>query len=223
MVASRKIRSGEHLFVSPSGQALPRWIEAFPDADVIATGSIAKRQPVGTLIWLRLEGELPALQQLTALKQAVGTARVIILANQPDNEEALAMFSAGARGYCNAHASAANLRQVAKVVQAGGLWIGEALMQRLLAATQSAMSHIPVDALPVSKATRAAADRLASLTGREQEVARTIAKGASNKEIARQLGITERTVKAHVGAVFQKLDARDRLHLALIIKGQRPI
>lgn len=222
MVATRKSRSAEHLFVSPSGSALPRWIEAFPGADVVATGSIAKRQPASTLIWQRLEGELPALQQLTALRQAVGTARVIVLTNQPDNEEALAIFSAGARGYCNAHATAANLRQVAKVVQAGGLWIGEALMQRLLAATQAAMSRLPVDALPASKATRAAADRLASLTGREYEVARTIANGSSNKEIARQLGITERTVKAHVGAVFQKLDARDRLHLALIINGQRP-
>jgi DNA-binding NarL/FixJ family response regulator len=44
--------------------------------------------------------------------------------------------------------------------------------------------------------------------------------GASNKEIARQLGITERTVKAHVGAMLEKLGARDRLKLALIINGQ---
>ncbi|MDZ4251513.1 MAG: response regulator transcription factor [Sulfuritalea sp.] len=162
------------------------------------------------------------MEQLTALRKTVGAARVIALANRPDSEEALAMFSAGVRGYCNAHATAANLRQVANVVQAGGLWIGEALMQRLLASTQAAMAGIPAAKLPLNEPRRVAADCLSALTRREQEVARSVASGCSNKEIARQLGITERTVKAHVGSVFQKLNARDRLHLALIINGQRP-
>ena len=48
-----------------------------------------------------------------------------------------------------------------------------------------------------------------------------VAGGASNKEAARHLGITERTVKAHVGAVFEKLQARDRLDLVLIVNGYR--
>jgi DNA-binding NarL/FixJ family response regulator len=95
-------------------------------------------------------------------------------------------------------------------------------MQRLLASTQAAMSRMPVAALTQDVANPAIADRLATLTRREQEVACAIANGASNKEIARQLGITERTVKAHTGSVFQKLKARDRLHLALMINGQRP-
>jgi DNA-binding NarL/FixJ family response regulator len=52
-------------------------------------------------------------------------------------------------------------------------------------------------------------------------VARAIAEGGSNKEIARRLGITERTVKLHVGAVLEKLGVRDRLQVALIVKGVR--
>jgi DNA-binding NarL/FixJ family response regulator len=55
------------------------------------------------------------------------------------------------------------------------------------------------------------------LTDREKEVARTLARGASNKEIARSLDITERTVKAHVGAVLEKLQVRDRLQLSLVV------
>jgi len=156
------------------------------------------------------------------LRKAVGTSPVIVLSNYPDNEEALAMFSAGVRGYCNAHATSANLRQVANAVQAGGLWIGESLMKRLLASTQAAMSRIPVAASVIDENAGASEDRLSVLTKRELEVARTVAGGSSNKEIARQLGITERTVKAHVGAVFQKLKVRDRLHLALIVNRQRP-
>ena len=201
---------------------MPRWLEAFPRARVSGPGAIAKPLPATAIVWLRLDDARLAADQLAALRKSVGAAAVIVLANHPDNQEALALFSAGARGYCNAHATAANLRQVANVVQAGGLWIGEALMQRLLASTQAAMSRLAVVDLPPHGAPRASEDRLAVLTAREREVARTIASGSSNKEIARQLGITERTVKAHVSSVFQKLNARDRLHLALIVNGQRP-
>jgi DNA-binding NarL/FixJ family response regulator len=95
-------------------------------------------------------------------------------------------------------------------------------MQRLLASTRAAILNTPVVNLPQDVASCAVGDRLSMLTGREQEVSRAVAKGSSNKEIARQLGITERTVKAHIGSVFQKLNVRDRLHLALIFNGQRP-
>ncbi len=60
------------------------------------------------------------------------------------------------------------------------------------------------------------------LTERERETAHHIARGASNKEIARELGITERTVKAHVGAILEKLNLRDRLQIALRVNGQTP-
>jgi DNA-binding NarL/FixJ family response regulator len=214
--------SAPHLFVSPSGAALPRWIEAFPKAGVVAFGTALRPLPETTLVWLRLNNAASALEQLAELRRAVGSARIIVLADRPDNEQALTLFGSGIRGYCNAHATAANLRQVASVVQAGGLWIGEALMQRLLASTRAAMARMPVVALPEMVANPAIGERLAALTKREQEVARAIANGSSNKEIARQLGITERTVKAHTGSVFQKLNARDRLHLALMVNGQRP-
>ena len=83
-------------------------------------------------------------------------------------------------------------------------------MQRLVAAT----SHLPV-------ATSGPEDWSAKLTRREQTVASAIASGASNKEIARRLKITERTVKAHVSAVLDKLQVRDRLQISLRINGQR--
>lgn len=211
-----------HLFVSLSGGALPRWLEAFPKAVVAAFGATLQPLPATALVWLRLDETQPALEQLAALRKVVGTARVIVLANQPDDEQALSLFSGGIRGYCNAHATAANLRQVADVVQAGGLWIGEALMHRLLTATRAAMSRMPIASFPEAATSPTVTDCLAALTRREQEVARAIANGSSNKEIARQLGITERTVKAHTGSVYQKLNARDRLHLALMVNGQRP-
>lgn len=221
-MSPRSPGSARHLFVSPSGAALPRWLEAFPKATVLALGAAAGYLPADALVWLRLDESRSAEDQLAELHKTVGSARKIVLTNQPDSEQALLLFSAGIRGYCNAHSTAANLRQVASVVQKGGLWIGEALLQRLLASTQMAMTRINAAGSQAHSASRVVADRLSTLTRREQEVALAVANGASNKEIARQLGITERTVKAHTGSVFQKLHARDRLHLALIVNGQRP-
>jgi len=53
------------------------------------------------------------------------------------------------------------------------------------------------------------------LTDREEEVLRLVAKGMANKQVARQLGITERTVKAHLTSVFQTIGASDRTQAAL--------
>jgi DNA-binding NarL/FixJ family response regulator len=58
---------------------------------------------------------------------------------------------------------------------------------------------------------------LEKLTKREQEVATEASKGLSNKEIARILSITERTVKAHLASIFERLGAKDRLQLALML------
>ena len=59
------------------------------------------------------------------------------------------------------------------------------------------------------------------LTTRERLVAEAIAAGKTNKEAARELDITERTVKAHLGAVFDKLGVRDRLQLVLLLSGKK--
>lgn len=211
-----------HLFVSPAGGSLPRWREAFPRATFVSPLLVVKPPPATTLIWLRLGEDLPATEQLARLRASVGNSPVIVLADYPDNKEALALFAAGVRAYCNAHATAANLRQVARSVQAGGLWIGAALMERLLASTRVALSVTPMSGLAGEESAKLSAKRLATLTSRENEVALIVAGGASNKEAARHLGITERTVKAHVGAVFEKLQARDRLDLVLIVNGHHP-
>jgi DNA-binding NarL/FixJ family response regulator len=58
-----------------------------------------------------------------------------------------------------------------------------------------------------------------TLTKREIEVAKSVADGCSNREIAERLNISERTVKARLTSIFQKLDVRDRVQLALLMRG----
>ena len=57
------------------------------------------------------------------------------------------------------------------------------------------------------------------LTKRERQVAQSVSNGLSNREIAARLNISERTVKARLTAVFQKLGVRDRVQLALLMRG----
>jgi RNA polymerase sigma factor (sigma-70 family) len=67
-------------------------------------------------------------------------------------------------------------------------------------------------------ARRAVGALLASLTERERGVAEAVASGLSNKEVARRLGITERTVKAHLSSAFRKLGVRDRMQLVVRLR-----
>lgn len=193
------------LFLSSSGQAPARWREAFPGGSAWPLEGVDPATlPGGTVLWLCAPAsQQPALlARLTRLRPELA---LVALDLEPSPAAATAAFAAGARGYCHALATAPMLTQVAIVVSHGGLWVGPELMSRLVAATQRNLAP-------------AAAPVLDGLTARERAVAEEVARGATNKETARNLGITERTVKAHLGAAFAKLGVRDRLQLALCLQ-----
>lgn len=193
----------QHCFLSPSGQAMGRWLDAFPQARVAAidSGGVA----LAGVIWLCPLGPVTGAELARLQVQAPGVP-VVVLSLQPNPAEAAAALAAGARGYCHALAAAPLLEQVAIVVSHGGMWIGPELLGRMVAAAGQVLPPRPE-----------LAPALAQLTQRERAVADAVARGATNKEAARILGITERTVKAHLGAVFAKLGVRDRLQLVLAL------
>lgn len=191
-------------FLSVDARRRDSWGEAFPD---LIAGKL-DGVPAGTgIVWALLPAGEGAEALAVRLRGRVGQRPFVILSDTPSEAEALAALSAGASGFCNGHAAPQVLQQVAKAVENGGVWVGQGLMQRLLAATARLLPDVKADAWR------------ARLTAREQETALLVAKGASNKEIARLLDITERTVKAHVSAMLEKLGARDRLQLSLIVNG----
>lgn len=196
-------------FLSIDARTRDSWREAFPD---LVVGGLDDA-PVGDgLVWILLPRGQDAAALIGRLGAACGGRPLILLADEPSQDDAMAALAAGALGYCNGHAAADVLRQVARVVENGGIWVGQGLMQRLLSATARLLPEKAGGEQPWRTA----------LTPREQETAVLLARGASNKEIARALDITERTVKAHVGAMLEKLGARDRLQLSLIINGIEP-
>ncbi|KAA0875198.1 response regulator transcription factor [Nitrincola tapanii] len=116
---------------------------------------------------------------------------------------------AGARGYVDALSNTEILSQVAKTVNEGALWLPAPLVTSVIGIISSLLE----------KRQTQPAD-LSNLTEREREVTEAVVAGASNKEVAKQLQITERTVKAHLSNIFDKLGVRDRMHLMLAVRGK---
>lgn len=196
------------LFFTPSKQALATWLEAFPEADIMPLECMEVAGAEQQICWLRVVPGLDVAQGIVALKKHVVGA-FVVMSDLPSDEEASFVLSQGAAGYCNSNAAPEVLHQIANVVENGGLWIGQQLMQQFIASMAKLSGGKPAPAVCVRD----------QLSEREWEVAKLVASGASNKEIARELVISERTVKAHLGAIFEKTHCRDRLQLSLKVNG----
>lgn len=193
------------IFLTTRSQPIPRWLQAFPNARVLREAGPDALAEAG-VIWLHAVHEgADVAAAVRSLRAAAPQVPVVVLSNMPDDEQGLAALAAGASGYCSALTLPAVLRQVAGVVEHGGLWVGPSLIRRLMQglATTEAANEPTLD----------------SLSQRERQVAEAVARGSTNKEIARLMGVTERTIKAHLSAVFEKLGVRDRMQLALVVNG----
>lgn len=217
-----------HIFLTRRAEEVTRWREAFPNAEVVSytdAGTILVERPGIALVWLHLtrdvttstaekveqerrKSDSPAELVRLAIRIAPGCA-VIALSNVANQEEGLLCLEAGASGYTSALANPEVLRQIATVVEHGGLWVGPELMTRF----RSSLATLTPGQLHNLD------ERLSPLSPREREVAIAVAAGATNKEVARSMGITERTVKAHLTAAFERLGVRDRMQLSLLVNG----
>jgi DNA-binding NarL/FixJ family response regulator len=199
----------EHWFIDRQPVGLPTWHEAMPEARMLARGQAA--MAVGTgILWFRLRsGE--AVDEVLPPAGPAANQYFVLLCDEPDEETVLQALDAGAAGCCNSYAAPEVLRQVALVVANGGLWIGQNLLRRVMGSSGRILEQRPAAAKND--------DWSALLSEREAQVARLVAGASSNKEIASQLSISERTVKAHLTSIFEKLGLRDRLQLSLRING----
>jgi DNA-binding NarL/FixJ family response regulator len=134
--------------------------------------------------------------------------RVLALSSNPGNEEGMAWLQWGAAGYAHALSAPELLRQVFSTLNAGGIWVGREIMQQLCARFGQL---VPPAAQDQSWTTQ--------LSSREVDVVEALRLGLANKEIARKLDITERTVKAHLTSVFHKFGVEDRLQLLIRLTG----
>ena len=189
-----------------------RWQQTFPNA--VITDSSGGDNSVGpdTLCWVLTN--LPGWELLIQRLVSSG-ASVVALSLQESRTELLTTLAAGGRGYVHALAAASTLQAVATTVVNGGLWLGQDFVSDLIKGMNLTDNGSTVSASKVPVVT--SDTKFDSLTAREREVCLLVADAHSNKEVARQLNVTERTVKAHLGSAFEKLQVRDRVQLALLV------
>jgi len=202
------------IFVSNLSERISHWLDAFPESKIVKDLSKAAQQLNGAaadgwVFWLHVNEEQP--ERLSSMVASIvsqfQSAKVVVLANTPNQADCFSALSAGAVGYAHAYSPPAMLKEIKTVIGHGGLWLGQELLLRLIETSTKLAGNQPayVNGL------------LEQLTSREREVAVEVAKGLSNKEVAKLLNITERTVKAHLAATFERLGAKDRLQLALML------
>lgn len=157
-----------------------------------AIDMFARLRPDVTLMDLRMP-DIDGIRAITLIREQFPDARIIVLTTYPGDVQALGALKAGAMGYLLKSSLGAELLDAIRAVAIGKRFI------------------------PAEVATelgRHAADE--ALTAREIEVLRCAAVGHSNKEIARELKISEATVKAHIRSLLPKLAASDRTHAVTI-------
>jgi DNA-binding NarL/FixJ family response regulator len=209
------------LLASSSSEALASWELGLHGFDVI----VSVRQVAGLRECLKrtapqvllLGVDLPGLdgpKEVANLRKASPRTKIIALTRFISDETELALFRAGVHGCCQSDVDLQLLRRAVVAVQQGELWIRRSLTPQLL-------NDLGARLRDELRARDSADERLAELTSREREIAELIGNGESNKNIARQLFITERTVKAHVSGIFRKLGVGDRLNIALRVSARR--
>ncbi|MDJ0631634.1 MAG: response regulator transcription factor [Xenococcaceae cyanobacterium MO_188.B29] len=149
------------------------------------------------------------------LTQNFPEIKVLILTTFDDDEYISQAMNYGAKGYLLKESPPEDLAMAIRVVNKGNTYMGSGLLEKILhrspitstKAKQPQQSNSILD-IPL---------QLTELTPREREVLNLIAQGANNREIAKKLYISDKTVKNHVTSILSKLNLRDRTQAALLV------
>ena len=166
---------------------------------------------------------MPGMDGIEATRQTTAepdAPKVLVLTTFDDDEYVYGALRAGVSGFLLKSMALDAILDAIRVVAAGDALIAPSVTRRLIAdfAGTSAASAVP--AAPAVPEPDAEPDTdsglLAGITDREREVLALVGQGLSNPEIAERLVISAATAKTHVARLFAKLEARDRVHLAII-------
>ena len=158
-----------------------------------------------------LDNHLPGVRGVDAiadLREASPASRVIMLTVSEDGEDLASALRHGAQGYLLKTIDGDLLAQAVRRAASGEPVVSPEMMGKLVAAFQS-------QGAPEPEPAPEEAEPAPQLSPREEEVLREIARGASNKEIARALDIAETTVKIHVQHILRKLGLSSRVQAAV--------
>ena len=169
-----------------------------------AVSLVEALQPDILLLDIRLP-KLSGLEVLAKIRLKSPRTRTLILSGFIEDEYITEAFHQGAKGYLVKVATHHELIKAIRTTHAGELWAERKVLSQVVDSLLQRMEGLntPLAALRET------------LTEREEEVVKWVIHGMMNKEIAAQLGISEKTVKAHLGNIFSKLKVSRRLQLLL--------
>ena len=181
---------------------LTRLLGSVPDIDVVATAAdgeeavrlAGEHQPDVILMDLRMP-EMDGSEATRRLLEADPTTQVVILTSFSERDEILSALDAGAIGYLLKDAEPDELIRGIRAAAQGESPLAPKAARTLIGSRGTGSGH--------------------GLTDREREVLTLVTRGLPNKLIARELGISEKTVKAHLTTVFQRIGVTDRVQAAM--------
>ncbi len=176
--------------------------EACDGAEAVAL--VERLRPDVVLMDVRMP-EVDGLEATRRIVASNSAARVIVLTTYDVDDSVYAALRAGASGFMLKDVRPAELAEAVRVVARGDALLAPSVTRRLLDRFAGALPG-PPDAPPPD---------LDELTDREVEVLRLVAQALTNAEIAKQLVVSEATVKTHVSSVLRKLGLRDRVQAAV--------
>lgn len=148
---------------------------------------------------------------------------VVVLSGSGHSRYQVEAVRRGARGYIVKNQPLSVLAQIIQIVRDGGTYVSTSVLESgsgTMEPAADAPQGLPTaENVPVG--TEETAARLAKLTDRELQILSCLARGASNKQIARELGITDTTVKVHLRMIFKKLGVSNRTQAAFFAR-ERP-
>lgn len=163
-----------------------------------------------------MDVRMPVLDGVQATAEIVRTwpaVKVVMLSTFDDDDHVTEALRVGAVGYLLKNLPAKDLAEAVHLASRGVLQLAPAAAAKVVAALSSAARRSPPTDPPAE---------FARLTDREREVLRLVAVGANNREIARDLVISEGTVKSHISSILGQLNLRDRTQLAVFVHQHLP-
>lgn len=207
------------LLASSNKKVMSRWLSAIPEnkgshpiTNLSGLRHAMEIHPQRVAVIHFLLNGINGVADIKNLHRTFPLSKILVLEDVPNENHGIELIKSGILGYGNTYIDPSVLREAMNVVGMGEIWISKRIVQWLANHCKGDTQESPLsDKYNLFK----------ELTPGEMSIFNYLLDGDSNKAIAQKLGISERTVKAHLTSIYRKTGIKDRLHLVLAASGKQ--